>query len=80
MEGKRVNKVRVKLVGSSEKGRERASEARVKTRASFLKYDVLKSTQLRILLLVLFFGFWGKITGEGSKEVTVVYFVFSTRT
>lgn len=61
LEAKKVNKVRVKLAGSSEEGRGRASEAKVKTRESFLKYNVLKSSQLRILLLVLCFSFWAKI-------------------
>ena len=54
--------MRVKLAGSGEEGRERASEAKVKTRTSFLRYNVLKSTQLRILLLALCFNFWMQIT------------------
>lgn len=57
---KNVNKMKMKLAGSSENGRWRASEAKVKTRASFLKYNVLKSSQLRILMLVLRFWLLGK--------------------
>lgn len=60
--------MRVNLVGSSKRGRGRVSKARVKSGASFLKYDDLKSTQQRILL-ILFLSFWAKITRgrlEGS--------------
>lgn len=53
--------MKVELVGSGEKRRGRVREAKVKVRASFLKYGVLKSAQLRILLLVLLFSFWGEI-------------------
>lgn len=38
-------------------GRERGKEAKAKTRASFLKCEVLQSAQLRKLLLVLCFSF-----------------------
>lgn len=40
-EEKKVNKVRMKLAGSSEDRRRRVSEIKVKFRASFLKYNVL---------------------------------------